>query len=148
VDEHNRHIRFSRPDVVFAMSPESLAGNTWGDDPLLAVKDVGLFVRTLLPVNLTGGYTVTFGVWLTVESETLHNAWQVWHEPEYSDLRIAGELANALPPWGDQVLGKHVRTEVRDPNAIPYVCGTHDPLVARILTDEWPHDQVLPHLPA
>lgn len=35
------------------MSSEELAGNVWGDDPLLAVKDVGFYIRTLLPVKLT-----------------------------------------------------------------------------------------------
>jgi hypothetical protein len=27
---------------------------------------VGAFLRALLPVQLTGGYTVTFGVWVGV----------------------------------------------------------------------------------
>lgn len=105
-------------------------------------------MRTLLPVNLTDGFTVTFGVWLAVESDVLHHAWQIWHAPDYVGLRFCGQLANALPPWGEQVVGRRVCTEVRDANAIPSVCASDDPLVARILADEWPHDEVLPHLPA
>jgi hypothetical protein len=41
-----------------------------------------------------------------------------------------------------------VRTAVRDADQIPYVCASEDPLVARILTDAWPHDEVLSALPA
>ena len=148
LDEHNRQVRFKRPDAVFAIPGDDLAGRVWGDDPLLAVKDVGFFVRTLLPVKLTGGYTVTFGIWLTVESDVLYQAYQVWHASEYADLEISGEVANALPNWGEAVVGGRVSTEVRDPDQIPYVCGSDDPLILRILTDEWPHDEVLPYLPA
>jgi len=147
VDEHDRHIRFQRPDVVFAMSEADLAGKVWGDDPLLQVDDVGCFIRTLLPVRLTGGYTVTFGAWLLVAPEVLHHAWSVWHAPEYLDLEVEGDLANALPRWGAGVVGKHVWTEVRDADEIPYVCASDDPLVSRLLTDAWAHDEVLPHLP-
>jgi len=147
VDEHDRHIRFQRPDVVFAMSQEELAGRVWGDDPLLQVEDVGCFIRTLLPVRLTGGYAVTFGVWLLVAPEVLHHAWSVWDAPAYLDLEIDGHLANALPRWGGDVVGRHVWTEVRDADEIPYVSASDDPLVTSLLTDEWAHDEVLPHLP-
>jgi len=63
------------------------------------------------------------------------------------DLEIEGHLANALPRWGGDVVGRHVWTEVRDADEIPYVSASEDPLVTSLLTDEWAHDEVLPHLP-
>jgi len=54
---------------------------------------------------------------------------------------------SALPRWGGDVVGRHVWTEVRDADEIPYVSASEDPLVTSLLTAEWAHDEVLPHLP-
>jgi hypothetical protein len=147
LDDHNRHVKYGRPDPVLALPAEKLEGAVWGDDPLLAVKDVGCFIRTLLPVRLTGGFTVTYGVWLGVEASVLEKAWTIWHAPEYAQLSFEGLVANALPPWGEATMGKLVQAAVRDVDAIPYVTASSDPLMRRLLGDEWSHDEVLATLP-
>ncbi len=147
LDDHNRQVKFKRPDSVFAIPDSELEGRVWGDDPLLAVKDVGFFIRTLMPVALTGGFTVTYGVWIEIESDDLHNAWRVWHLPEYVNLRLTGLLANAAPPWGDVLLGASVSAAPRDPDEIPYIIASTEPNLGRILTTEWPHEKVLAFLP-
>jgi hypothetical protein len=53
---------------------------------LMQVPDVGTYVRALVPVSLTGGHTVTFGVWLLVTPEDLQRAAAVWTGPEYAGL--------------------------------------------------------------
>lgn len=73
LDEYDRHIRFRLPDPVLAHPGSEYADDTWGlidGDPMqssfLMVQHVGCFLRALLPVQLTGGYSVTFGVWIAV----------------------------------------------------------------------------------
>lgn len=112
---------------------------------MLQVPGVGPFVRCLLPVHLTGGYTVTFGVWLSVAPEALQHTFRIWWEPEYSDLVLDGRLANALPGFG--LLAASARASVRHPSQTPYVEVSSDPALARVLQEEWSHDEVLAHLP-
>ncbi len=66
---------------------------------MMQVPDAGPFVRCLLPVHLTGGFTLTFGVWLAVHPDDLQHAFRVWWEPEYRELELDALLANRLPVW-------------------------------------------------
>lgn len=65
---------------------------------MMQVPDVGAFVRALLPVRLTGGHTITFGVWIAIDPAHLQPVFATWWEPEYESLRMAGWLANAIAP--------------------------------------------------
>jgi hypothetical protein len=96
-------------------------------------------------VRLTGGYTVTFGVWIGVHPDELQRAFAIWWEPEYVDLRLDGRLANALPGWG--LLATQVDAAVLDVDETPYVVRSSDPTLDRVLSGEWPHDEVLSRLP-
>lgn len=71
LDEHDRHICFKLPEPVLDVPKEERAAITWGNDVLMAVKEIGSFVRILIPVKLFGGYTVTYSAWLAVRSEDL-----------------------------------------------------------------------------
>jgi hypothetical protein len=99
-----------------------------------------------LRTRLDDGYQVTFGVWLGIHPERLQSTFAVWWEPEYVDLRLDGVLANSIEPWG--LFPAPATATVRDPEETPYVTASSDPLLAEVLTSTWPHDQVLPHLPA
>ena len=44
----------------------------------MQVQDIGAFVRILVPVNLAGGYKITYGAWLSVSPDDLRRAWEVW----------------------------------------------------------------------
>ena len=109
----------------------------------MAVKDLGAFVRILVPVKLTGGYTVTYGAWLSVEFDELHRAWQVWWKDDYADLRLTGVLANMLPGWETETYVKPVEAAVLDVEQIPYAVGSSDEFMRRVLQEEWPHEFVL-----
>ena len=102
LDEHRLHLRFRLPQPVLEVPEEDRADRTWGNDVMMQVQAVGCFVRILIPVRLTGGYTVTYGAWLAVSPEDLRHAWEVWWTPAYRDLRLTGVLANRLPAWEDQ----------------------------------------------
>jgi hypothetical protein len=111
---------------------------------MMQIPDVGPFVRCLLPVKLSGGFTVTFGVWVAVQPEDLQRAFQIWWEPEYPELTFSGWLANRLPLWG--CLASPVDALVRDVDQTPYVTKSGNPDLARVLT-EWAHEDVLAALP-
>lgn len=152
-DEHDRHIRFRLPDPVLAHPGSESADDTWGvvnGDPMqstfLMVQNVGCFVRALLPVQLTGGYAVTFGVWVAIREEDLRHAYETWWTPTYADLTIDGYLANDLLPFG--LGGRPVRIEVRDENTLPECTSSTDPELAHVMHTTWDHRTVLDALPS
>lgn len=51
-----------------------------------------------MPVHLTGSASVTYSVWLKLDDEQLRHANAVWTTPEYTDLTLRGEVANAIKP--------------------------------------------------
>ncbi len=151
IDSHNRHVRFRLPDPVLRIPERDQLQGTWktDEDPntavMMMVPDVGAFVRALLQVQLTGGYMVTFGVWVGVHPDDLKRAFDTWWAPEYAQLRMDGHLANALPTWA--VFGVPVSLAVTDPQATPYCVASSDSELRAILTSEWDHEPVLAALP-
>ncbi|WP_433222830.1 hypothetical protein ACQP00_24530 [Dactylosporangium sp. CS-047395] len=135
------------PDPVLDLPEQEHTPGTWmtgataRSSVLMQIPGVGAFVRALLPVRLTGGHMVTFGVWLGVDPADLQTIAKVWFAPEYRDLVVAGYLANAVPPWG--LLAAPVRAIVRDPDETPYCDSSSSVELDRVLHDEWPHDLVL-----
>lgn len=151
-DAHDRHVRFRLPDPVLRLPEQDGTKGTWTTDPdpnkavMMLVPDAGAFVRALLPVHLTGGHTVTFGVWIGVYPDDLKRAFESWWAPEYPQLKMDGRLANALPGW--EVFGVPVTIAVSDPEATPYCVSSSDQQLASVLTDHWDHDRILAGLPA
>lgn len=130
LDAHNRHVRFRLPDPVLDGLREGLPEGTWlsHEDPgmsvMMQVPGLDAFVRALLPVRLSGGHTVTYGVWVGIHPGDLQRAFGVWWQPEYAELRLDGMLANSLQPWG--LLAAPVSLAVRDPEQTPY-CAASTP---------------------
>ena len=112
---------------------------------MMQVPAIGAFVRALLPVRLSGGHTITFGVWVGINPRELQRVFAVWWEPEYRHLRLDGALANSIPPWG--LLAAPVTLIVRDPEQTPCCSESQDPSLSRVLTDQWPHEDILEALP-
>ena len=142
-DEHNRHLRFRLPEPVLDVPDAEREQRTWGSDVLLQVQGVGAFVRILVPVHLTGGYTVTFGAWLGVHPDDVRRAYEVWHTDSYKDLELNGRLANVLPPWESETIARPLRAAVRDPESVPVAVDSSDEFLRRVLTEEWPHEEIL-----
>jgi hypothetical protein len=137
---------------VLHLRKQERTKGTWmdGKDPqtsdLLQVPQAGPFVRSLLVVQLTGGYTATFGVWVGVHPDDLQRAFAAWSSDEaYRGLTIEGRLANKLPGWG--LLGAPVRSVVEDVKELPRIVESSDPALSEVLTTEWPHEEVLVRLP-
>lgn len=150
-DSHDRHVRFRLPDPVLRTPERDQVQGIWktDEDPnaavMMMVPHVGAFVRALLPVQLTGGHTVTFGVWVGVHPDDLKQAFDTWWSPEYEQLRMDGRLANALPGW--DVFGVPVTLAVVDPQATPYCVASSDTELSTVLTSEWDHEPILATLP-
>ena len=145
-------MRFRLPDPVAATVDKEHAHGVWITEPdpnravMMQVPKLGAFVRCLLPVRLTDGFTVTFGLWLAVHPDDLQRAARAWFDPAYAELAFEGRLANAIPPWG--LLAAQAQARVVDPDATPYVVASDDPALSQVLTTEWPHDDVLSVLPS
>ena len=116
----------------------------WTTDPdpsaavMMVVPEAGGFVRAVFPIKMTEGHTLTYGVWVGVDSDTLNRAFELWWDPEYPSLKISGRLANPIGPWG--LLATPVDLRVLNPDATPYCTSSSDPACQLVLTQEWEHD--------
>ncbi len=145
-DPDRYDVRYRLPDPVLQVPEAERGERTWGGGPVTMVRDVGAFVRCLLPVRLTGGATVVYGTWLSVRPDDLKRAYEIWDTPGYAGLRLTGVLANAIDPWGTDLYQGFVTCEVRDPDELPYVTASAHPTLTRILETEWDRDEVLSHI--
>jgi hypothetical protein len=146
-DAHDRHVRFGLPDPVLSLPDRENTAGTWmthstpRESVMMQVPGVGAFVRALLPIRLTGDFSLTYGVWLGISPADLQHTFDIWLDPAYADLKLTGRLGNAVQPWG--LLGAPVVAVVRDPDQTPYCASSSDEILDRVLTDEWDHDLVL-----
>lgn len=151
VDAHDRHVRFRLPEPVLTSRGHEKVPGAWlshdslETSVLMQIPSVGAFVRALLPVRLSGGHMVTYGVWVGIHPAELQRAFGIWWEPEYQDLRIEGVLVNSVQPWG--LPAAPVSLAVRDPQQAPYCSGSPDRDLSRVLGEEWPHQEILDALP-
>jgi hypothetical protein len=118
-----------------------MSQSTPKESVMMQVDGVGAFVRALVPVQLTGGFTVTFGAWIGVSPEDMRRAFDDWWAPAYTDLVIEGVLANELLPWN--VLGAPIHLAVRSPDETPYAASSSNADMAKVLVNVWPHEFVL-----
>lgn len=143
---HGQDPRFVLPDRIAALPDReytpgiAMTADTAEESVLLKTEHEG-FIRATLPVRLAGGLTVQYGLWVAISPLALERASEAWTEPEYADLRLAGTLANAIPPWG--LLDAPVQLAVRDPDELPVCVASTDPALRRVLADEFDHDFVL-----
>ena len=133
-------ITFGMPDVIFEIREELL--DTWGDDPFLAIKGIGFFVRVIMPVKLTDGFSVNFGTWLEIHVNDFRKAWQTWNFPEYADLELQGYVGNNIEPW-KRFPHALVKATVRELEQVPYLTSSENEVFAKVLGETWPHADVL-----
>ncbi|MZE53429.1 DUF2199 domain-containing protein [Streptomyces sp. SID5770] len=146
-DERRIDIRFGMPDAVLETAEEDR--RTPGPNALLSVEGVGHFVRCLLPLRLGGDTELVLGTWLEVDEETLRYAAAVWYdEAAYPGLVVRGRLANAVRPWGEEVLGAGMTGRIADPGELPYLVEGHDPVAVGLLGRVWDRDHVLARFPS
>ena len=151
LDEHDRDLRFRLPEPVLRLPDKERTEGTWLNEPdpdravMMQVPDVGAFVRCLLPVKLSGGYQLHFGLWLEIHPDDVKRVFGQWWEPTYGTLTFDGRLANRLPVW--DLYGTPASAKVVEEDETPYIVASESAELTRVLTDEWPHEDVLPALP-
>jgi hypothetical protein len=143
VAAHERELRFLLPEPVLDVPADERAARTWGNDVLMAVEDVGAFVRILVPIRMTGRTSTNVGAWLGVDQADFNRAVEVWWDRAYRKVQLDGLLANTLPPWPERSLGAPIHAEVVDRDAVPFAVSSSDPVVQRILTEVWDHVTVM-----
>ncbi|MBT2512861.1 DUF2199 domain-containing protein [Arthrobacter sp. ISL-30] len=148
--EHERDVRFRLPDPVLDSPEQHLVEGSWLSNPdpnvatLMQIPGISPFVRALLPVRLDGGHMLRYGVWIAIHPDDIQRAASIWNQPEYSELKLTGYLANRIEPWG--VFAVPVDLAVLDPDHTPYCVSSPDHELSDVLTKEWPHS-ILASLP-
>ncbi|MEU2281492.1 DUF2199 domain-containing protein [Streptomyces sp. NPDC013178] len=132
--------RFGLPDAVL---PTTEAERHHMNAGLLRVAGLGCFARCLLPVQLSGGLELVLGTWMQIPDADGERALAVWDEPGYADLVFTGTLANAIEPWGEELLHAPLTATVRNADEIPYVQAGEHPLLSQVLHTVWDRDHVL-----
>ncbi|MFD6350247.1 DUF2199 domain-containing protein [Streptomyces roseolus] len=146
LDERRIDVRFGLPDVAFELPEE--ARRSPGPSALLALEGAGFFMRCLLPVRLTGETELVLGAWVEVDEETFRHAADVWDdEVAYPQLVVRGRLANAVKPWGEDVLGAELTGRVEVADELPYLVEGHGPEAERLIGEVWDRNDVLARFP-
>jgi hypothetical protein len=139
--------RFKLPDSLLAIPQEERGQRVHDGGDMVGAPGVGVFVRVLLPVALTEGYSIRYGTWLQLTSEAdFERVRELWHAPEYPSLVLDGILGNAIEPWGRPLMTK-VRVGVRAGHEVPYVVTIYDDQMAKVLTETWSQSWVLSAIP-
>jgi hypothetical protein len=113
-------------------------------DQGFCVQGLGNFIRVILPAPVEHDRTATFGVWLCITAAA------DWRRimaagsrggSAWAGLTFEGRLASAIEPWPD-IFGAWTRAVVPGPGKVPRLVHSHDPLLARVLTERWPEDLI------
>ncbi|MEU9804492.1 DUF2199 domain-containing protein [Mycobacterium sp. NPDC050853] len=105
---------------------------------------IGRFLRCLLNVTLSGDVELALGVWIQISSPDYKHCRRIWEEDEYASLTVHGTLANGIEPWA-AAFGANVTAVVQDPDHLPVIVDSSDPLVIQMLSEAWDRDEVLGH---
>jgi hypothetical protein len=133
-----REIKLEFPEAVLQLSlDERKARVGVGGSAFMQLDLQHFFVRALLPVRLSDSHEFHFGVWLETTEEIAKRLWEIWDLPDYSEVRFAATLANAVPAWNEAVLGAPCFAEVRQLDQLPYVESSSHPALSAVLATPW-----------
>jgi len=133
------------PDpVVYLDEAERAERIVTQTEQVFCVKGLGNFIRVILPVPVEHDRTATFGVWLCIPEM---NDWQRIMTAgsrggsAWAGLTFEGRLASAIQPWPD-TFGTWTRAVVPGQDQVPRLVHSHDPLLARVLTERWSEELI------
>ncbi|MFD9124765.1 DUF2199 domain-containing protein [Kitasatospora sp. NPDC059571] len=122
----------------------------FASDLMVATSTIGAFTRALLPVRLTDGRTVTFGVWVSIDRDTYARVSELGRDgtdEEYRTMRFDGLLASSPEPWGRRILRAEVSAGIPADSPydrpVPYLTATTHRTVTRIMNEAWAPAEVL-----
>jgi len=148
---HDRHVRFRLPERVLNSPARENAPGSWlshgspDTSVMMQVPPIGAFVRALMPVSLSGGYTVTYGLWVGIapagSSEGVRGLVGGGVQG-FASGWIPGELGPALEAAGSACQSCRTRS-----GAHPVLLGELGPAAFPGATEQWPHDEIIDSLP-
>ena len=126
------------PDAILAIPAEDRKKRVGAGGTAFMQLDLRrFFVRALLPVRLSDGHEFHFGVWLETPEETAKELWYHWDRPGYLGIKFEATLANAVPPWGESLLGSRCAAGPRVRDQLPYVESSSDFKLQSVLSTPW-----------
>ena len=137
---------FQLPDEVFALPQDQRRSRIQGLAKVFVLDGSRGFVRTLLPVRLDHG-SVRLGIWLETAVSQAQTAIEVWEEPAYASLVLAGNVANMVPPWGKALFGARATASPASQDGLPVVTSG-DAVVRSMLERSWPRADLVAALPS
>jgi hypothetical protein len=143
LDHRDVAVRIRLPDIL-REPPPGYEAVTATSDEICMVIGHRAWVRVTIQVRLAGGGRFGIGTWLEIEWEALPGVLAAWADPDaYRTLELDGWLANGLPYWGeDATIGVPARATVHGADELPLVTASSDPLLTRIIEEEWPIEEV------
>lgn len=132
IAEGQQAIRMELPDAVLGLPTDDYIHN---DDEAFRSDFLSAFIngefRYYMRVLLDHG---SICAWLEGTEADIHAFTKVWDKPkQYLGRRITGQLANAIPPWGDAVLGAECTAEVLVADHLPYITSSTNPTLRKAL---------------
>jgi hypothetical protein len=132
-----------QPDDFAALSAEErAAGVVFESRAFIVAEGFGAAARVILPIGLDTGHTVTLGVWVAPHdpdtmARTAREGGAAW-----VGYTFTGTLLNAVRPWPETVHTEITARGLVD-GELARVVDAADPLLKRVLTEKWPHQDVV-----
>lgn len=130
------------PDAIFALDEEERESRAKTSRHFATFDEERFFVRCLLPVSVETYGVWSVGIWVEVSQAAHDAAWESWDVPEdYAKLDFEGTIANDGEDAQLPIpLGAKVRVHAPHPDRPPYIAGSSEPSITRLLTQTWPQE--------
>jgi hypothetical protein len=136
---------YERPDPIVQLSDAELTERTiFQSAAVMSVKDLGNFIRVILPIPVDHDRVATLGIWVCVPQ---HTEWQrIMHAGRqggdlWASTEFAGRVVTAVQPW-PEIFGEWALIRVREPGPAPRIVHSSNPLLAEILTGPVPGELI------
>lgn len=139
VDDQNLRWEYELPDEL-ADDTDQISYRSRA----VILSEVGSFLRCIAPIRLDDGAVARFGVWVAIldDADRVMAAGRAGGDA-WATLRFTGVLTNTLRPW-PTIYRPIVSVAVSEPDLVPLLIDSRDPLLRDVLTRSWPHAEVIP----
>ena len=134
---------FLQPDDFAELSAKQRAAAiTFESRAFIVAEGFGAAARVILPIGLDTGHPVTLGVGVAPHApdtmaRTARQGGSAW-----VGYTFTGTLLNAVEPWPETIHTEITARGLVD-GELARVVDAADPLLKRVLTEKWPHRDVV-----
>lgn len=145
IPEGNLAWDYPVPDPVAFLSDEELADRvTFRSEQVMSITGLGNFICAVLPIPVEHDREATLGIWLNIpEPREWNRVMEAGRQggDAWAGLRFAGRVVTAAQPWPG-IFGAWAQALAPGADLAPRLVHSYDPLLARILADTWPEDDI------